>query len=368
MNLVLPQLSRNDALDLIRGSAELSLQELSESLPIEPPQVTYSPVGGTQLRPDSPEWGVLRSAVVELAQEHGMPDTIRDPSVFEGRCARVLRDHLRISPYEASQEGVWSYITCCWLMDVARWRWPENGAEQRFYGDVNRNTFRRLWWRAETFGDLDLTQLGEDEFVAIMERPTLASDPRLARAIADGFLARVRDAGIRVGRMGLMREACKRVIRLTPFIDLGALEDDDLRELISETFERVAAAVEQREPDIREPSRRRPPDPSPAVTRIDRPVVSQSDSVDARQGTPKAGLDFDAVAEAALNLARRTGNVTNMKLREITNITADEARAVLRELVDAGRLVQRGRKRGAHYVLPEPPAEPAGRDDLRRDE
>ena len=89
-----------------------------------------------------------------------------------------------MTPHEASHEEVWSYLTCCWLLDVAVWRFGAEADERRYIGNVNRNTFRRLWWRGRSWAEIDLTRLGEDELVNIMERPTIAADRRLARAIA----------------------------------------------------------------------------------------------------------------------------------------------------------------------------------------
>ena len=139
--------------------------------------------------------------LVELATSHGMPGAVDRTAEFEGNCARILRDRLEMTPHEASHEEVWSYLTCCWLLDIAVWRFGAEADERRYIGNVNRNTFRRLWWRAEVLGpEIDLTRLGEDELVNIMERPTIAADRRLARAIAAEFLARV-DGGVVRERM-----------------------------------------------------------------------------------------------------------------------------------------------------------------------
>ena len=58
--------------------------------------------------------------------------------------------------------------------------------------------------------------------------------------------------------------------------------------------------------------------------------------------------ELDAIAIA---LAQQ-GPVTNSLLRERTGLDRQEARAVLRRLVDRGALVQLGEKRGTRYVLP----------------
>ena len=180
---------------------------------------------------------------VRLAADHGMPEPIREVSVFEGRAAQALRRALPMSPHEASQEEVWSYLTCCWLLDVAIWRFGEDASDDRFIGHVNRNTFRRMWWREEVLGSaVDLTRLGEDELVNIMERPTLYVDVRLAQAIAREFLSRV-DRGDVPDRMRLMREATKRLLRLTPFLAFMALADDQVDLVVADAFDAALAGL-----------------------------------------------------------------------------------------------------------------------------
>ena len=62
-------------------------------------------------------------------------------------------------------------------------------------------------------------------------------------------------------------------------------------------------------------------------------------------------VNFDEVAQAALDIARQTGRVTNTSLREVVPIiTSEEARDVFRALIERGQLVRRGVKRGTHYV------------------
>jgi len=239
--IVLPRIAKHTANEILKEHLATGLAEIASSMPDLPSNVTYTPVGGRRIEPQQLEQ--LRADVVELAREHGMPNRIFAPSVFEGRGARLLREALPMSANEASHEEVWSYLTCCWLLDVAVWRFGVDADERRFIGNVNRNTFRRLWWRAEILGpDIDLTQLGEDELVNIMERPTIASDRRLARTVALEFLARV-DEGAADSRMQLMREAMKRLLRLTPLVAFAALADDELRTVVEHCFTAAAEGL-----------------------------------------------------------------------------------------------------------------------------
>jgi hypothetical protein len=242
------------------------------------------------------------------------------------------------------------------------WRSGGSGAQtsdDRFIGHLNRNTFRRMWWRAEILGpDVDLGRLGEDELVNIMERPTLFSDRRLARAIALEFLDRV-ERDIAWERMRLMREATKRLLRLTPFVAVSSLDDRAVRLVVSDAFDAAAAGIAGApivmQPRMSEAARAASPEVTsvPTMT-IAAPLVE----VLGADRDSRRVSNFDEVAQAALDIARRTGTVTNTALREVVPITSEEARNVFRALMDRGELARRGVKRGTHYVLPEPSASP----------
>jgi hypothetical protein len=259
-----------------------------------------------------------------------------------------------LSPHESSGEDVWSFLTCCWLLDVALWRFGADADRRRFIGDVNRNTFRRLWWRAEILcggpeSEAAMRVLGEDELVNIMERPTLARDVRLARCIVAVFSGRagsLPDVGL--GRMDVMRDLTKRVLRLTPFIDLAALGQVALERTVQDQMDRSIAALLGRPP----PAAVLIEDgfgfqESPGVERLDE-IAAPGDQA------PDGQLGDEDLSELALDLARRTGRVTNGGLRELVpGLTSDEARAVLTGLLNRGRLERRGEKRGTHYVIPQ---------------
>ncbi|MFN8228935.1 MAG: hypothetical protein U0R18_19690 [Mycobacterium sp.] len=356
--IVLPRLDRYAATELIAEHRCRALAEISGAMPDLSRVVTYSPVGGRRI--DQSDLAELRGAVVEIATDYGMPGRISDISGFEGRTARILHEMLPMSANESSYEEVWSYLTCCWLMDVAVWRFGEGADDRRFIGNINRNTFRRLWWRAEMLGtDIDLTQLGEDELVNIMERPSIARDRRLARTVAIEFLARVHD-GAADSRMQLMRDAMKRLLRLTPVVAFPGLSDEDLRTIVEQCFTAAAEGVSGGEPE-RAGRHRLPaqietgedrwdiPHVSPGVTAIDRITIPET--AGSVGSAPAASPEFDSVAKTALAIARNAGRVTNTSLRELVPITAGEAREVLKALVQDGLLASRGVRRGTYYVL-----------------
>jgi hypothetical protein len=347
----MPRLGRDAALALVAHHLPSEPAEITSSMPDLRFPVTYSPVGGTRV--EQRELEGLRDLLVEIARSHGMPGAVARTSEFEARCAEAMHERVPMTPHEASHEDVWSYLTCCWLLDVAVWRFGAEADERRYIGNVNRNTFRRMWWRKEVLGpDIDLARLGEDELVNIMERPTIASDRRLARAVASEFLRRV-DAGEAPERMHVMREAMKRLLRLTPMVAFTSLDDIEVRDIVADTFDAAIGGMNG-EPVVPRPhARRAVPQPSPDVVREDQLAVA-SPGVDSR--APIRGPDFDLVAQAALDIARRTGRVTNIALREVVSIESDEAREVFKDLVERGALVRRGVKRGTYYVLAEPTA------------
>jgi hypothetical protein len=347
MTVLLPRLDREQTQAQIDTARSLSIGELAARMPVRDVVTTASPLGGLEIAED--DLFALRAAIVEIATEHGYPDSEDRLSVFDGRCARTIHRALSISPHEAGSEAAWSNLTVCWLMDVAVWRWSGMRDDRRFRGDVNRNTFRRLWGRAEVFGpDIDLTQLGEDELVNIMERPTIASNRPLARALASSFLDRVHD-GDESGRMMLMRDAGKRLVRLTPIVDFHALDRAELQDIIRTVLEASSAGGPLPQPT--------PHDDATA------PVVS--DGVEQLPDTPRLDqtpeetgsdeelpVEVSELYEIALAIARRTGRVTNVMLREVIPIEPDDARRVLQDLVARGELRRRGQTKGTHYVLP----------------
>ena len=359
--IVLPRIAKHSVTELLESHLGNDIAQISSGMPDLTPTITYTPVGGQRIATSQLEQ--LRNDMLQLARKHGMPNRIIEPSVFEGRAAAVLRQALPMSANEASHDEVWSYLTCCWLLDVAVWRFGADADKRRFIGNVNRNTFRRLWWRAEIIGpDIDLTKFGEDELVNIMERSTIARDRHLARAVALEFLARVHE-GAADSRMYLMREAMKRLLRLTPLVDFQALNEDQVRAVVDSCFTAAAEGLSGAESrgsgrhrqtidpwavqDIREL-----PPVSSGVTVIERLTISDKAAVNT--ATPEGvNPDFDIAASKALAIARRVGRVTNTSLRELVPITAGEAREVLQSLVRDGLLASRGVRRGTYYILSE---------------
>ena len=156
----------------------------------------------------------------------------------------LLHQYMRIVPADAANGDVWSFLTLVVLPDVAFWRFP-NPPDVRLLGRP-RNVFRRYWWRAHVLGAEDgglAARLGEDQHVQIEERrAAIGGNPPLARALARTVLAFCKE-NPGVGLEPLMREAAKRLVRLTPFVCFEALPEEGLDAQIGEMVREAAAAL-----------------------------------------------------------------------------------------------------------------------------
>jgi hypothetical protein len=160
--------------------------------------------------------------------------------------ASLLR-HLPISAVQASENGVWAYLSTFVFWDFASWRYSsfskDDGDEQvnpseRSLGG-HRNVLRKCWIRAYVLGpELGIgndtksaEHLKEDELVNLFERSTLGDNHELARAITRTVYRHHPDA---TRRMLFTRELTKRVLRKTVsthFSYLGSSMDDLLDEI-----------------------------------------------------------------------------------------------------------------------------------------
>jgi hypothetical protein len=154
---------------------------------------------------------------------------------------------MRIVPADAASEDVWTFLSVVVLPEIGPWRFPER-AEERLLGRP-RNVLRRLWWRAWAVGpDLDIAPtgcapLGEDEFVGIMERPSIGGNPRVACAVRNA-LWRVEARRIPIARSEVARELTRRFRSHLSHICVEALSDDELRDLLDESAESAVMALQ----------------------------------------------------------------------------------------------------------------------------
>jgi hypothetical protein len=244
-----PRLPRDVAESLLDEQRELSPGELTGMVGTSHPRQEWHPTIPERVTGD--ELRQLRSDVVSIAAGHGYPKQLPRGgyTIFDQQLAVHLYEAMGIVPAEAAAGGIWSFLATVLLPDVAAWRYPDRHRDRFIGSDLmigtsNRHVFGRLWARVCILGALTSSRLGEDNVVNLLERPTFGGNPRLARAISEAYIRTVAASGIAQSQQ-LMRDAMKRLRRLAVVISFGALDDDQLWELLEEVFADSAAALRQ---------------------------------------------------------------------------------------------------------------------------
>jgi hypothetical protein len=100
---------------------------------------------------------------------------------FDRQVTKVILDVLPMNTYEASLEESWSFITIRPLAEIAIWRFPTEGIRENWerYLGLERNTFKRLWWRAHMLGPDLASSLKENELIQMFERGATVGSNKL---------------------------------------------------------------------------------------------------------------------------------------------------------------------------------------------
>jgi hypothetical protein len=214
---------------------------------------TWAASGGRRATLD--ELMEIRTAIVELAEACGFPDGGDRVSraAFDAHCTAWWGEADALSLGEALRDDVWTWLAVALLPDVVRWRFQGLSAE-RFLGGV-RNTFQRQWMRARAFDRGEgvearwrlVERLPEDALVQVMERPSVGSQPELARAIGEVWLKQSE------GPQGppsedLTRAAVRDLRILNETQLLAGLEADDRQAVVAATFAAAAARLGRQSP------------------------------------------------------------------------------------------------------------------------
>lgn len=226
-----PHLDAHRAAQLLEQQQLLTLAELREEASVHHPDAACSPTGGLPVQED--KLAELQANLRRLCDDFGFPVALKTSKQgeFDRICGTLLRRDMAIVPADAAQEGVWSFLSMVLVPELAPWRF-QNRHENRLLGK-RRNALRRLWWRAHVLGP-DLTSvpdgctpLNEDEFVQIMERPTIAKNRRLSQQIKLS-LWRAETNGFKGNRADLLREVIKLVRAERSHIAIDAVSDEIL--------------------------------------------------------------------------------------------------------------------------------------------
>jgi hypothetical protein len=212
-----------------------------------PDAITYGAVGGSRLH--GADLISLKEGVERVAREAGCPDATTGAAraAFDAACARHLAQVPILQSGEAHRDDVWAFIAAYLFRPITLWRYGD--APDRHHGGV-RNTFQRLWMRGVILDRGNdhpdrwglVSRLTEDAFVAILERPAIAANRTLSRALAEGWLAAAERYG-RAAMEPIMRSAVIRIRMRNEIVALGALGPDDLRDTVDAVFADAEAAV-----------------------------------------------------------------------------------------------------------------------------
>lgn len=241
--LLYPRLKPEAALEIATQIQGKSLEHLRATAGLSHDQTEFYPSG---IRVNEKRLAELQSSVRAVVDSLGFPKagSVRARTTFDQKTAGLIYKTMDIVPADAASSDVWSFITLVVLPDAAIWRYPD-GDLRRLIGDRERNVLERLWWRAFVLGDGPAEApaiLGEDQLVQVMERASLGGNPRVARALCEAYL---RQQGTQKGvpAMLWMRDATKRLIRLTAFMDLDAIADRELQALMDDIVMQAARSL-----------------------------------------------------------------------------------------------------------------------------
>jgi hypothetical protein len=230
-----PRLPASVALELLAERQDVTPSDRARFATFSHPLATFAATGGSVVPRNHLE-GVRRQ-VLSVAESAGFPNDrgLQAAREFDQRCGGVLHRTMAIVPADAGEPGVWTFLTCVLLPEITPWRFSAD-PEERYISRV-RNSLGRLWWRAEVLGDTAdswAARLGEDILVQVMERPSLSGDPVVAQALCRELSVAAPVSGIPAPE--LLRDAIKRVLRLSAFISLSALDESSLSGVLSECF------------------------------------------------------------------------------------------------------------------------------------
>lgn len=155
---------------------------------------------------------------------------------FDAALTAKILDIFPMSAYEAAQEGVWSFITLRALPGIAMWRFPnkrEDPLWERYLG-TERNTFKRLWWRAYMLGPELSLQLRENDLIQMFERgATVGSNRLVLRTIAEQAIFMKADLEALGGKSSdLVSEVGKRLKRQLAGVAFEAMPPDAAKEYV----------------------------------------------------------------------------------------------------------------------------------------
>ena len=252
--ILYPRLERSPEIETLANDlAAMTVMECRQHRRVSHPKLIFPPTGGAKAPAQHLE--EIAAKLTDIAVQHGYPDDQNRNTTADADWAECLYTAVDTTPHQASYESMWHFFTIGLVPDLVRWRWGKTrdgeAASDRWVTVKHRgrNTFGRLWMRGMILSDSAspdpfrlVRNLGEDELVQIMERPSFAGNKRLSQTTADVLLA-VAKENPKINRALLLREYQKRMLRLGAFVELQSLDNAMLRSLCEELFQKSMRAL-----------------------------------------------------------------------------------------------------------------------------
>lgn len=234
MAALYPRLQPVEAQQLWDQYRDFSIEELRTRSSRAHRAQIFAAVGGRRITDD--ELRAIQYRIREIAAAAGYPSgqSRVGYAQFDIETAIYLGSELEIAEGEALRPETWAFMSLVLLPDVVKWRF-DNFPASRCTGG-RRDCFQRLWLRATAF-DLGSTSsdrwallkgLTEDAFVSILERPTLAGNSDICRAIGRTWMRIAAEIGRRemesVNRDAVKWIRARATVLLLDALEYGALE------------------------------------------------------------------------------------------------------------------------------------------------
>ncbi len=210
----------------------------------------YAPTGGTRVGIE--ELQQLRRDIESCALAAGYP-TVSKGGFQRFDCeVAVLLANRELPVGEMIRAETWAWIACLLVPHIVRWRFgkvDKQTTASRFAGTLQRNAIGRLWLRsfvldegAEAKDRWELVRgVSEDAAVALLERPRVASDRRMARAIIRQWL-RLKRGGTQ--ELEQVQRSAMKALRVAALVrEFVVLDDASLEVTIHNAFESVVDSM-----------------------------------------------------------------------------------------------------------------------------
>lgn len=241
-----PMLDTRFAADIVRESVEQSktIEALAKESSTSHPKTRNSETG-LSCASESELQG-LRDEILLIAKRYGYPERPLGSAVyssFDREATHVLIKRVDAPVNDARSTELWNFLTTVLLLDVASWRFKNeasNPAFQRYLGTSSKSTFKKLWWRGFVLGAYsDL--IGEDQAVALLERTSIAGDPRLPKKIIKEFTEYASGSSTNAQNSAQFRAVMVLTKARLRTLCVEALSDEQVDELVQDSIRAICA-------------------------------------------------------------------------------------------------------------------------------